>query len=897
MPLDINRANMTTINFLPAKERNNYFLETEETTVARSAAKPRLRGGFSLGKKIISGFVVAMIMALGLIGGLAANIGGGSTSQKSAVAEPSIFNFPSLFCIMKDDNGAYLGGSNDITKNSILNQQNAKASEGLLGISSGPQDKNGNPTGRWTALEQYGYFAPTYSSWNGAYIEPGDDGSWSYIGTGGGGTTTSYGKLVQVTNAKNSAMFSHSWSDCGGLGDSISVSIANAVSFLPKMFVAVSGELYGWASTVSLTQDGSPLKPIADGVSNMILGTDGHKGLKDVLFLDFLTPIVIIGTLGLIWTGIVKRSSIQAGQAAIWMIGASIAGLIFLSKPMLVPEIVDGLVGQVNSSVSDALLAGDNSTTLCNAAGGTTDGNSPSNITVRQMKCVIWYSAIYVPWVSGQFNMDQYSLDKYPQMFTDENTTNINGKKIATAGGDVPGDGFKKGFTGDDIKPMTDNQGGANSRNVLATANIKFGNTSYDGKVDWALYQLDRQSGNESGNRGIDYSEIAYNQLVVNNNSVWKGAGNALGASWLSLIAAIGPSLVILTISFTLLAYQVTMLVLIAFSPLLFLVGVAPGWGRRVAMRWLELIVGLLVKRIILMMFLLLFVKLYSLVIAQTSIGWFFQAVMVAVLSAVALTQRHRIMALFTDAINFGGDRHFGDDGATSQLLKQKTMTTALAATAGTRWAMRKAPGAAVKTAGATKKAAQTTSAGVKKTAAGVNKVKDKGHQRYMEKKGDEKIGIGSNKDISAHNWTNHENLNLERLNPTERNYMMNPDGTVNKDRAAIFLDTRKRTQARESAAINKKHQELKVEKQRIANLKKDKSKRDEAKQAEEQYRKDRDSLRVRQTNLNSEVFRLFGTPEGDGKGNPSFNGSRDFKSTAKKYRPKKLARQYQSRR
>lgn len=897
MPLDINRANMTTINFLPAKERNNYLLETEETTVARSAAKPRLRGGFSLGKKIISGFIVAAIMALGLIGGLAANIGGGSTSQKSAVAEPNLFNFPSLFCIMKDDDGAYLGGSNDITKNSILNQETSKASEGLIGITSGPHDKDGNPTGRWTALEQYGYLAPSYNSWNGAYIEPGDDGSWEYIGTGGGGTTTSYGKLVKITDAKNSPMFSHSWSDCGGLSDSITVSIANGISFLPKMFIAVSGELYGWASTVSLTEDGSPLKPIADGVSNMILGTDGQKGLKDVLFLDFLTPIVIIGTLGLIWTGIVKRSSIQAGQAAVWMIGASIAGLIFLSKPMLVPEIVDGLVGQVNTAVSGALLAGDNSTTLCNAAGGSSDGNASDNITVRQMKCVIWYSAVYVPWVSGQFGVDQYTIDKQPQMFTDENTTNINGKKIATTTSDVPGDGFKKGFTGDDIKPMPENQGGANSRNVLANAKIKFGNTAYDGKVDWALYQLDRQSGNESGNRGIDYSEIAYNQLVVNNNSIWKGAGNAMGASWLSLLAAIGPGLVILTISFTLLAYQVTMLVLIAFSPLLFLVGVAPGWGRRVAMRWLELVVGLLVKRIILMMFLLLFIKLYSLVIAQTAIPWFFQVVMVAVLSAVALTQRHRIMALFTDAINFGGDRHIGDDGATSQLLKQKTVSTALAASAGTKWALRKAPGAAVKTAAGTKKVAQKTGEAGKKIGAGASKVKDKGHQRYMDKKGDEKIGIGTNRDIAAHNWTNHENLNLERLNPTERNYMMNPDGTVNKDRAAIFLDTRKRTQARESSEINKKHEELKIEKKRIANLKKDKSKREEAKQAEQQYRKDRDSLRVRQTNLNSEVFRLFGTPDGDGNGNPSFNTSRDFKSTAKKYRPKKLARQYKSRR
>lgn len=838
---------MTIFNPAKPKERNNYLLEIENTaTAVKQVKKTRFKGGFSLGKKLVGASLMLLIATSTLVGGLALNTG----SNESQTASAALINPEEWVCVTKDDDLAYVGGSNSVIKSGWNNEKMGSPNEGLLAVGKGSVDGDGKANAQWTALEQYGYFSPTYTSWQGRYVDTEDDKA-AFVGTGG--DANGYGSIVTIEDPGKSVFFSHQPADCLAVGNSVNVAIANAVSYLPKMFIAAAGELYQWSNTVTLTADGSPLKPIAEAVKVMILGDGSVAGLRQILFLDFLSPIVILAAIGLIWTGIVKRSSIQAGQSAIWMIGAATAGMIFLTQPLLIPTVIDDIAGKVNASVRDAFLSGNNSVEMCSLkdAGPTATTAQKEALTARTMKCVVWYSTIYVPWVSGQFGENQYRIGEVADMNDDPNT---GGDASAGEEGDLDGKGLKN----DDVKPTATRTDG--KRGAFAKADIKFGTYQVpEDKVNWALYQLDTQSNRYVSNEGLNYSEIAYNRLVVNSNSDWKGASGAIGVSFLTLLGAIGPGVVIISISFALIAYQLTMLFLMAFAPVFFLVGVAPGWGRRIAMRWLELLAGILAKRIVLTLFLLLFIKLYMLVIAQTTLTWFFQAVLVGVLSYVAMTQRSKIIQIFTGAINFGSRSSWGNGGMVSSAVKNRGKT-----------AMRSANrvGGRVAKAGGRRvigTAGNAVAAPTRAARAGLATKRDVKRDERIANKVDPLLGIGDKRALDAHNAVNgiHQ-IRAKDLNETEHKKLVDADGTINKARGQKWLEKTKSDQAVESQSIA---HAAAANKAKVDTVKAAKMKRSQ-KQAElSKLREDREAIRSRQAKLNKDVKRIFGEARYDKDG------------------------------
>jgi len=855
---------MTILSRTQTQERNNYILEiVDDVRLARTIKKSRIKGGYSRARKIVAVFVMAFIIGVSALSGFMAT----STNVSSgANADFSIFNANSWGCVLQDDPKAYLGGTNSIIDSAWKKTVGNGPAGDLLNVAPTPDGKAG------TALEKYGYFAPTYTTWQGMNVNGTSNTTVQFIGTGG--TGDGYGSVVNIDNPTRSNFFSQSAGDCWNVGGSVNVGVANAIASLPKFMVAVSGEAYDYSSTITLTDKASPLYSIGQGVQTIILGSNGKPGLKDILFLDFLTPIVIVAAIGLIWTGLIKRSSLQAAQGALWMVGAAIAGILFLLAPLKIASVVDDIAMKINASVSSAVINNDSSTNLCSIPGDDTKNNQ----AVRQIKCSIWYSSIYVPWVSGQFGVDQNvvagteanptakQLAQQKMMTTDPNTA--QGKSEAAPNGTTPDGKADKDTV--HVSPSATKAG--NTRGVFANFNPTFGTQKAPSSVkNWAFYQMDRQS-NYPKNNGLDYSEVAYNQLVINDNGVWKNADGAIGASFLTLLGAIGPSIVLLTLSFALIGYQLTMLILITFSPIFFLAGVAPGWGRRIAMRWLELIVGLLVKRIILSIFLLVFIKLYTLVLSA-GIAWYLQIILAAVLSFVALTQRDKIMNIFSDAINFGGHKGIGGAGQV-QSIKQGARTAAVTANNATRVGVRTATRVATKGGGVV--------ASGRRAAAG--RVQD---TRQLKKQGDLKLGVGSNRDIKAHdNVKKIENLDLSRLRQDELKHVVGADGKLDQKKGTKWLNNTKKHQAAESQSINNDYKRN-VEETKAIRGKKTLNMVDKKRQLEAK-RVEREEIRVRQAKLNKEVKRVFGVA---GKsGGAQYRSGYDTKSNqplATEYKPK----------
>lgn len=662
---------------LKKREKSDYLLEVVTTPSTKSVAKSQIKGGFSTAKKLL---IALLVVVFGVFGTGTAAL---ATTSEAKPANAFIDLFYGT-CNTLNSPSAYLGGSsptiskgwnNAITDSPVGNGLNvtitssAKVNPYVTGTG---EPKAGQ---KWTALEQYGYFSPSYENFKGTLYEDKYSGTkiWPFVGTGGNGG--GYGEIVAISDADRSMMMFPGSFDCLTNNINANVGIGNFIFFVTKFSVALASESYGLAANTNLTSETSPLFGLGTGVSDMITGGDNpERGLRQLLFLDWIIVIILIGTMGLIYTGLIKRRGIQAGQSALWMIGASVMGVIFLFNPLLVPTIVDDVVGEVSSSITAAIIPPENANTnLCEVDGTGADAS------IRQVKCSIWYATIYTPWVKGQFGVDSYELARYANpdksslsgdalaavnatnwMYSDAytspkagSTTNVTAWE---SGKNPEGDGF----------PEVSELSIANisgSRGVLDSANIRFGDAAYTGEVNWAIYMLDRQNNWDKAGTGLDYSEVAFNQLVVNKNTHWKDASDAIGSSFLSLLSSSGPVVVLTATSFAMIGYQLSMLLLMALSPFLLLLGVAPGWGRRLAMRWLELIVAILFNRILLILFLALFVRMYM-IIVQSNMEWWVQGLLTLILSIVVISQRQKITGIFSNVINFGGDKSM-DGGET----------------------------------------------------------------------------------------------------------------------------------------------------------------------------------------------------------------------------------------
>lgn len=720
--------------------------------------------------------------------------------------------------------------------------------------------------GQKTALEVYGYYDPNFTAWNGVKVKAQDnDDKMTFYGTGGGqglagngGKDKVYGKALTINTASQSAIYSASAFDCINLPGNINAQIGNVILSLIKFPVAITGEVYGWATNATLTDADSPLKPVADAVNKMIVGEGSQKGLKDLLFLDFLTPMVLLAAIWFIFNGIIKRRSIETAQGAIWMIAAACGALLFLSNPLGLVSVVDDMVNKVNTAIVSSINETENNGAYCSLPAGAEDADT------RVIKCTLWYSFIYVPWVSGQFDYDQYDLPDGAKRDI------VEGGSITAGKSYVPGE-WENDF---DIIPSGDQITGA-SRGVLTSSNFASEDriADTDSMLNWPYFQMNAMAGfTPSGAANV--SEVALNQLVIQENVGWKNAANAIPAATTAVISGILPVLVVSGMSFTLLAYQVTMLLLIALAPIFLLLGVAPGWGRRIAMRWLELIVELLVKRILIVLFLAVFLRLLTTVLGA-EMNWILQMILVAILSVIALTQRGRFMDIISDNIDFGGNKAIRDDGSSMAYMRGKT-TDAYSKTSG--FVKRGVSNLASRTPG--KGNASQSVDGTKPSKAPIianRKFKNDVTGRKAERI-DAKVGLQSNdttKGLGAtktrrkteehrtaqqtmlDNVNSHKDLDLTRLDAKERAKFLDSTGNVSPQRIDKWIAKTKNNVVSEQDELNRKLQEnRKASKQAVRENRHSPAKRNAELQ---ELRKNREDLRTRQANLNKHVKHVFG--------------------------------------
>src|SRR5690606_11415527 len=118
--------------------------------------------------------------------------------------------------------------------------------------------------------------------------------------------------------------------------------------------------------------------------------------------------------------------------------------------------------------------------------------------------------------------------------------------------------------------------------------------------------------------------------------------GIAIGA----FIAAMVAGVLIFLVAVSLLVLKVGFLLLIMLGPVFLLIGVHPGSGRIISMRWLEMLIGTLLRQAVLALALGILVYGYALIIS-TGLPWGMQILFMALLTIAVFFYRRPFQHLF----------------------------------------------------------------------------------------------------------------------------------------------------------------------------------------------------------------------------------------------------------
>lgn len=503
------------------------------------------------------------------------------------------------------------------------------------------QTPSGSPVAI-TAYEKYGMAGMSWTVWTGPEKQEHLDGQGEFGGkqivnlVGGEKNNAGINKWADGTQPTDAPLFFNVNQECGMPMEVGTTAVANFMMNATSWIVHISNMTFQ-AAYESSSSVIDKLDPV---ISDIIIG------LKDALYLEFLTPIIMLGALWLGYKGLVKKQSTEMATGALWMIGAAIIGFALIANPMFISSVVNKTVSAVTegtitsiTTVSTSSMAKNGSGAAANVCKVDDTGSSvatpgtnekpktASRNTVRLFQCNMWYSFMYTPWTIGQF------------------------------GHPTSGAGYEK------TDYINQNFGQLNEKTPKLTdfpSEISFGTNKIPS--NWAIYQLDNRvnyPGSDRIAQGRAVVQVAAYELYRSDpNGIWKGenSGNRLTTATLSLVASLGAGIMIVIISMSMIVLELGLVILTLLSPLFLLIGVHPGFGRRIALGWLETLVGLAIKRIILSMMLAIMIVFYSIILAASqNMDWLVAMIMVIAVSIGGITYKDQILRMFNN-INLGGN-------------------------------------------------------------------------------------------------------------------------------------------------------------------------------------------------------------------------------------------------
>lgn len=396
----------------------------------------------------------------------------------------------------------------------------------------------------------------------------------------------------------------------------------------------------------------------------IIGGTGGsEEGIVGVLTSSIYFPLLVIAVaVTAFWVlkkGIIDRKIREALFGALWLCVSVILGLALLLNPLLItkaPMAVSNavstcVIGAFNgkncfdSSGSNSISYEDGESTsekVCRSSSDQASIDEQMTFTTSSITCSIWKAFVLEPYSQGSFGTSFNDLDvkanpELNKVLKDQKLDpNMYCVNLGTT------------------KSLTSQKG-----KYLQLDSEK-------NKVcNLAAYQMYlKTKATTEGDKNVtnvDYKWYRVIMATVSDDGLWanwtaEGMGlNQLAVSGIALLAAgLGTFIIFITSLFAL-VYYISSVILMAFAPIFFLMGVHPGRGKSILLGWVEKVISNVLKYMASAVFLVVTISIYGGILGSIdNIG--LTLLFVIIITMALFMYRGELIDLLGKA-NMGGER------------------------------------------------------------------------------------------------------------------------------------------------------------------------------------------------------------------------------------------------
>jgi hypothetical protein len=422
----------------------------------------------------------------------------------------------------------------------------------------------------------------------------------SLVTTPGGATT---GKTLYDNYGMAGQFWASTGLKCSQMTSSIGNNVAGMVFDTAQSLDRVTITVYQSAAGANI------LSWLSGSVDQLI------TALGNAIYFPFLAPVVIIAAIWLAWQGLVRKRATRTFEGTIWMVIACAAAIWLIGRPAdfttVGTTVSDGVTSVLNTAFSN-LPATKNSGCLPIEA---TDAQSVTsnysfttgNGLVDQNANELWTVLVCKPWLDGELGTTQYATPGTAAAKT--NVVNLYGRQLLWA------------------------QAVAANEQPVTPALVSAKQATYNG-IAQQLQQTDPSV----------YSLFQGDQWTTR-----------LEIGFEALFAAVAAGLLVLLIALTLIMLKLGFLLLLVAGPFFLIIGIHPGFGRVVAIRWFEMLVGVLLKQVAVALTLSILLYCYSLIMGTSDqeLPWALKIMMIALVTVTVVIYRKPFQHLFS-SVGYG---------------------------------------------------------------------------------------------------------------------------------------------------------------------------------------------------------------------------------------------------
>ena len=397
--------------------------------------------------------------------------------------------------------------------------------------------------------------------------------------------------------------------------------------------------------------------------------------LGNAIYFPYPAPVVILGAIWLAWQGLIRKRASRTIEGTLWMVLACAAAIWLIGRPAdftgAGKAVSDGITQALN--VAFAKLPAPHQSNCVPVARHDPQTPPEANFNFSSGNTIVdananelWTVLVCKPWLDGEFGTTAYATGKHTPT-----VVNTYGRQLLWAQAIAANE-----------KPTADV--------IAAKQNAYTGLAASLKQKDPGAYALFQ------GKQWTTRLEIGF----------------------AALFAALLAGVLVLLIAITLILLKLGFLLLLVAGPFFLIVGTHPGFGRVIALRWGELLIGVLLKSAAIAIVLSVLLYAYSLIMGTSDavLPWALKILMISLVTVAVFIYRKPFTHLFS-AVGYGviGSREQADAqlaraGSAAARNTRDTATVAVpgfAAYRAARWARRNPAAAAgvaaqVATAGAT---------------------------------------------------------------------------------------------------------------------------------------------------------------------------------------------------